>query len=297
MKNDNNAETLGQLIVNSLLSRSAFNTQLLDGRYGTRDIDAECGYPEGITIQDYVKMYERHDVAARVVDLEPNECWKEYPDIYETEEERETKFEKAVDKLVSDTNLYSYMARVDRISGIGRYGILFLGLDDGRDFEEPAPGFNEDGPRENKMGDAKVLYYRVVDESGVSISEYEEDRTNKRYGLPKYYTITFQQYLVDSPNANAVPSTESIRVHWSRVIHVADNLTVSEIFGTPRMQNVFNRLYDLRKINGGAVKCSGRVVFRAILLKWILRMASSPRLRKMHYEMKQSCMQKASFVI
>lgn len=252
MSNEQKATNLGEFLVNSLLSRSAFNAQLFDGRYGTRDIDAECGYPEGITTYEYVKMYERHDIAARVVDIEPNECWKEYPDIYETEEERETKFEKAVDKLINETNLYTYLARVDRISGIGRYGILFLGFDDGNDFYEPAPGFDESGPLENKPGKAEILYYRVVDESGVSISEFEEDKTNKRYGLPKYYTITFQQYIVDSPNGNAVPSTESMKVHWSRVIHVADNLTVSEIFGTPRMQNVFNRLYDLRKINGGA---------------------------------------------
>jgi hypothetical protein len=44
------------------------------------------------------------------------------------------------------------------------------------------------------------------------------------------------------------------RVHWSRVIHVADNLQSSLVFGTPRMQPVYNRLLDLRKIKGGSAE-------------------------------------------
>jgi hypothetical protein len=42
------------------------------------------------------------------------------------------------------------------------------------------------------------------------------------------------------------------RVHWSRLIHLADNRRNSEIYGTPRMQIAFNRLYDLRKLLGAA---------------------------------------------
>lgn len=232
------------MVVNAFMSRSDFNSQLLDGKYGTRNIDAECGYPEGLTISDFQAMYRRQDVASRVVDLEPNECWKEYPEMFETEEERETEFEKAIDKLVNETNLYSYLARADRISGIGRYGVMFIGFDDGEDFDVPAPGFSEDAPLESP-GTSQVLYYRVFDESGASIAEYETDKKSRRRGLPKYYTLTFE---------DGDTSTSSLKVHWSRVAHIADNLTTSLVFGAPRMENVFNRLYDLRKISGGAAE-------------------------------------------
>lgn len=246
-------QKMNQMLVNAFISRSALNAQLLDGKYGTRDIDSECGYPEALGPSEYVQMYERNDIAARVVDIEPAECWKQYPEIYETEEERETPFEKAVDKVIRKTNLYSYLARVDRISGIGRYGILFLGFDDGQEFDKPVPGFTVDGEADS-VGNANILYYRIFEESQVIINEYENDTANPRFGLPKYYSLTFAEYVGDLQDGSTVPSAKVLKVHWSRCIHIADNLVTSELFGTPRMKNVFNRLFDLRKINGGSAE-------------------------------------------
>jgi hypothetical protein len=239
-------------ILNALLSRASFYDNLLDGRYGSRDVDEECGYPKNITIDDYILMYRRNDVAARVVNLEPEESWNEYPMVYETDEERKTPFESAVETLSTRTKLFSYLVRLDTISGIGRYGVLFIGLDDGEDFSSPAPGFTEDGVAD-APGSAEVLYYRVFDESSARISKYETDRANPRYGLPVLYDLTFQDSIASYTDVNATPVTETISVHWSRVVHVADvGNTTSEIFGFPRMENVFNRLFDLRKINAGA---------------------------------------------
>ena len=106
---------LARHLVANLIGRD-IRTPIYDGNFGTRDVDKECGYPDVIVLEDYAKMYERNDIAARVVDLEPDECWKQYPEVYETEEERETKFEKAVDKIIRDTRLYSYLHRVDKVS-------------------------------------------------------------------------------------------------------------------------------------------------------------------------------------
>jgi len=240
--------------LNSLLSRTSFFGKILDGRYQTRDVDQEGGYPPVINIRDLANMYRRNDIASRVVDLLPDESWKEYPQIWETEEERETPFEIAVDRLANETRLFSYLHRIDRVSGIGRFGVLFIGLDDGKDFTEPAPGFTLDGPADSP-GQAKVLYYRVFDESAVQIAGYEEDHGNPRYGLPKYYNLMFYEpTLAESTGSmpSVSPATETIKVHWSRCLHIADNLLTSEIFGMPRMENVYNRLLDLRKINAGA---------------------------------------------
>jgi hypothetical protein len=241
--------SIDTLVNNALLSRAAFYNSLLDGKTEKRDIDQEAGYPQVITTDDYVQMYRRQDIAQRVVTLEPEESWSEYPDIYETDEGRETAFEKAIFKFVVETSLHEYLAKVDAISGIGQYAVLFIGVDDGLDFDAPAPGFTEDGVAESR-GSAKVLYYRVFDQSAARISEYERDRTNPRYGLPKMYELDFQDTIDSTLDKNATPVTDTVQVHWSRVVHVADTrLTTSEIFGFPRMEAVFNRLYDVRKIN------------------------------------------------
>jgi hypothetical protein len=233
-------------LVTNLFDRALAGVPIMDGENLDRNLDQMCGYPETITNANYVTMYRRHEIANRVVDIQPDECWKDYPSIYETEEERETEFEKAVDRLNAQTNLYSYLHRVDRVSGIGRFGILFLGFDDGGEFDTPAPGFNDVEP-DTERGDAKILYYRVFGEGSVSIMEFEDDRTNPRYGQPRYYTLTFQEH----PSSTET-TAQNHRVHWSRVVHVADNRIESEIFGAPRMESVYNRLLDLRKVVGGS---------------------------------------------
>ena len=65
--------------LNSLLSRTSFLGKILDGRYQTRDVDQEGGYPATINVRDLANMYRRNDIASRVVDLLPDESWKEYP--------------------------------------------------------------------------------------------------------------------------------------------------------------------------------------------------------------------------
>ncbi len=235
-------------LVTNLFDRALAGVPIMDGENLERNLDAMCGYPETITNANYVTMYRRHEIASRIVNIEPDECWKDFPNIWETEEERETDFEKAVDRLNAKTNLFSYLHRADRVSGIGRYGVFFLGFDDGGDFETPAPGFDETGPTEVR-GNAQILYYRVFGEGSVSIMEFEDDRTNPRYGQPRYYTLTFQEH----PSSTET-TAQNHRVHWSRVIHLADNRIESEIFGAPRMEAVYNRLLDLRKVTGGSAE-------------------------------------------
>lgn len=232
--------------VANIYDRALAGVPILDGRDGDRDLDKECGYPDVITPAEYMRMYRRGDVAHRVVNLEPDECWKEYPLIYETEEERETAFEKAVDRLVQSTRLFSYLHRLDRVSGIGRFGVLLVGLDDGNDLETPAPGYDVHSAVQ-RSSDAKVLYYRVLGESSVTIVEHESDKKNARYGHPLYYNLLVQEQ-VDATTT----TSENLRVHWSRVIHVADNLIESELYGSPRQEAVYNRLLDLRKVAGGS---------------------------------------------
>ena len=232
--------------ITNFMDRAMSSATIYDGLDGTRDIDKECGYPEEITILEYVTMFRRNEIANRVVTITPDECWKDYPKIYETEENRETEFEKAIDKLNAQTNLFAYLHRGDVISGIGRYGVILLGFDDGGDFDTPAPGFDDEGPSEAR-GDASVIYYRVFSELSASISEFEHDIKNPRYGQPKFYDLDFQEFPTGTESSRATK-----RVHWSRVIHIADNKIESEIYGAPRQEAVYNRLLDLRKIVSGA---------------------------------------------
>ena len=99
-----------ELVQNILTLRSQLLKQLIDPR---RDLDEECGYPDPITTDMLLRMYDRDGVANRVVGLYPREAWKMEPEIYEDEDpDAETDFEIAWNKLQKKHNLLHYMQRM-----------------------------------------------------------------------------------------------------------------------------------------------------------------------------------------
>ncbi len=230
-------------ISNLLTSRQQWLSRLLDPR---RNIDTESGHPTDITIDDYKLAYERGDVAGRVVRLFPEESWVGDPEIFETEDESTTPFETAWHKLEEEFHIYSTLQLADVLSGIGRFGVLLLGVNDGKRMEQPVLEVGAD-----EKTTRKLLYLRPLDESAVTVDSFNNDTTSPRYGLPEMYSVTFVES--DAGAASKTGST-SLKVHWSRVIHVADNRGNSNIYGEPRMKSVYNRLLDLKKIAGGSAE-------------------------------------------
>lgn len=236
-----NAQLHMEAVTNMITSRmNLLRGVSLDG---TRDIDLSCGYPQKIDATMYRQMWAREGVGTRCVSIWPEECWQVNPEIYETETLKKTgtKFEKELDAMNEKVNLFAMLKRVDELSRIGRYGALLIGYNDGKELSEPALTSKT----------MEVNYLRAFDESLVDIQKYVTDTKNPRYGLPEFYQIRFV-----SNESSSISSEEltTKQVHWTRVIHVADGRKESEVMGTPEMQNVWNRLVDLRKILGGSAE-------------------------------------------
>ena len=163
-------------------------------------------------------------------------------------------------------NPWHYLHRVDGLSGIGSFGILLLGFDDGGELSDPVPGIMADGSRDpDSTKEHRLLYLRAFDQTLVQVQSYETDRNNPRYGQPRSYYVKFMDPLLLSTSVQ--PSIQDYTtqiVHWTRVIHIADNRMSSEVFGVPRQQCVLNRLFDLRKILGG----SGEMFWRGSMPGW-----------------------------
>ena len=249
------------IILNALTSRSELIRRYLDPR---RSIDDECGYPQTGTMTPayYKDLYDREPVATRVVQLMPKESWVAYPSVFEDDgSDVVTPFEEAFDAL-SDTlrgeswytgeegnPLWEALARVDELCGIGSYGILLMGMDDKAELDKPAQGVDDRGRMSDTPGSRSLLYLRAFDESQLSIAEYEKRPDNPRFGQPVFYSVQLCDANDESKGGIGLP-TVSVKVHWSRVIHVADNLGSSEVFGVPRMRPVLNPILDIRKVRG-----------------------------------------------
>jgi hypothetical protein len=239
---------------NPYMMRVAWMQALIDPR---RNLDYECGYPTVIIPKQYRFMYDREGVARRVVDIYPDECWSVDPVLYDTEDkhDRTTPFTEDWDNLCDDNevNPLHYLHRTDILSGVGRYGILLIGTDDGEDLSVPLPHIDSWGRKVKGQRPLNILYQRPFDELMCHVINYERDPTNPRFGRPVYYHVLFADVRVGEPGMTAANISVTSRiVHWSRCIHIADNRESSEVFGVPRMQPVFNRLCDVRKILGGS---------------------------------------------
>ncbi len=278
----NNADTSHfdpqlDLAINALMARSQLLEKLLDPR---RNINTECGYPEtgSITVEQYQELYDREALATRVVEVFPEESWAVQPKLYQTEDTNEvTDFEEAWSQLSPKTDGEDWMAsdeethpiwecleRIDKLSGIGHYGILLMGLDDGKSLAEPVEGLDETGKRVGNKN-YQLTYLRAFPESLAPISTYELDPNNRRYGRPTMYNVT----LNDPKNIiqGAAEPASTISVHWTRVVHFADNLGSSEVVGVPRMRPVYNRIHDLRKLYAGSSEMYWRGAFPGISLE------------------------------
>jgi hypothetical protein len=368
-----------EYVANAMLQRQAWIQTMIDPR---RDINFECGYPDtaSITAYQYRELYDRESIATRAVQVLPNECWQLQPEVYEDENsENVTLFEQAWDDLGKSIRgesfyqdeqanpIWEVLKRADVLSGVGCFGVILLGLDDGKPLREPIEGFQtensfvgtdaqyyvnnyisvpdheieDDDPMLKRPGavdpdDAaaqkadplpkrniepepgqrvpdeaaqeedgevdphdphalleeseedplnkvdpqaegpqdiephpenaewqankrKLLYIRAFDESLIQITQYENRRHHPRFGMPIMYRVTFNDPADQGQGIGLDTSTED--VHWSRIIHLADNRGSSEVMGVPRMRPIFNRLSDLRKLYGGSAEMYWRGAF------------------------------------
>ena len=227
-------------LATELVGRSSIMAKLGKSYGGTRDIYTALGYPFVLTFDDYEARYNRQDVAKRIITAPVNAAWRKKPTLTENED-KPTKFEERWEELVKDYKIYQYLTRVDRMSGIGQFAVLLVGLADGQ----------EDLTKE--AGKAKaLLYLRPYKENNIEVKVWETEVTNERYGLPRIYTLT---------TSTTEGATKPIDVHYSRIIHVAEDLDENDIYGTPKLKNVYNRLQDLELVAGGSAEMFWRGAF------------------------------------
>jgi len=248
------------LIGNAVLSRESIFKSLLDPR---RDIDSECGYPKEVDISQYRYLYEREWLAHRVVTIDPQESWAMDPTVYENKEPSKTTFETAWDELMKKFNMWHWLERADVLSGIGRFGVILLGLDDGKDMIEALEGVNEDGSWTKAARKHNLMYIRAFDEDVVDIDIRDGNPASPRFGQPIQYTIRFELEGTQTGQQTEM----SVKVHWSRVIHVADNRETSEVYGVPRQKAVVNRILDCRKILSGSAEMFWKGAFPGLSLE------------------------------
>jgi hypothetical protein len=205
---------------------------------GRRDTWKVFGYPDTISIKDYWSWYERGGMAGRIIDIYPQYTWKGGFVLVDGDERSDDKgaksaFLQAWVKLAAAQQIWRHFRAVDTLARIGRFAVMLIGAVDGsQNLEEP-------------MGSVRDLaYLNVFGEPDVSILEEtaEADPQSPRFGLPKFYQIDLGKPL------------GKVKVHYSRVIHVAEGRLKSDLYGYPALERVYNSLIDKLKVTGGSAE-------------------------------------------
>ena len=209
---------------------------------GLRDMECALGYQDRLSYADYLHRYRRGGIAKRLIEAFPDATWLGGPSLVEdpapdVETEFETEFADLVDRL----NVWSKFRRADVLAGIGEYAVLLIGVEGDEPMDQPMPTLT---------GQDSIIYLRPIPQDRAEIDSYVTEPSDPRFGLPEFYQLT----LGSSQSATGSRSRQSIvakRVHWSRVIHFAEDLVEDDVFGTPRLRPNWNYLDDIMKVVGG----------------------------------------------
>ncbi len=227
----------------TILSRAKLSGMLGESFKGKRDTYEVLGYPKTLTFDNFRDKYIRQDIASRIVDAPAKASWSLPPIVRENDDPKDiTKFEEEWNEIVKSLKVFHYMERVDRLAGLGRYAVMLI-------------GFGGSGDLERAVSTAKsVNFLSTFSEKTACVQNLVDDLNDPRFGLPKTYTIDLSTELTDTGRTRAVQALNTKIVHWTRMIHVAEDLLEDEIFGRPRLERVYNLLDDLVKIAGGSAE-------------------------------------------
>lgn len=283
----NDKEFVKELISNEFYYRRDLLEKLKDPRRDLYQ-DCGYFESDKLTPEIFRDLYERFPIATRVVDLPVDESWRQQPQILETiKSEKETEFEKRwrlLDHYIrgekswyrdeKGSPVWNILKRLDKLSRIGEYGVLVFEFDDvGKKdpatgevitWRHPAPGFeytedegdfyssftfNEHNrPIKRNIEGTKLVGLRCFDQAYASVSRWEQNENSEFYGQPLEYNITLANNESSSAKEIRGLRERDVKIHWSRVLHLAPMLMNSEYIGHSAMKPIVNDLQDLQKM-------------------------------------------------
>ena len=238
-------------LINTLMSRMQFFNRAGIGVSfnGKRNNYEIFGYPQEITLKDYRDEYERNGIAARIIECYPRATWRTGASLREDEDpDVTTAFEEDWESLDARLDPWSVFQQADILSRLSTYAIILIGTADGALETELPTGNSPDqviflqaysgggGPYQTNVSSADSSF------AAATILEFETNPKEERFGLP----LTYQLRQIDS---RAIATART--VHWSRVVHLAENRVDNLVYAQPELKSIWNRLIDLEKVTGG----------------------------------------------
>jgi hypothetical protein len=211
----------------------------------------QYGYTEHVSFDHLLTAYKRGGAGHGAVHRLLDRCWLECPRIKQREQDAETDWEKAVDKLLRP--LWRRLRDFDRRNMVGRYAGLIYRVADGQTLDQPL-----------KRG--KLVDLVPVWENQLRVQAWNQDEASPTFGK-----VTVWEYRMRAPHATDTQAAPDrwVKVHASRVQILAEGAAGGEFYeGEPLLLAGFNHLVDLEKIAGGSAESFLKNSARTVVLKF-----------------------------
>lgn len=224
-------------LTSSLIERYQFASQHGISHTGARDLYAAGGYPRKLTNAHYLDLYQRGDIAERLVEAYPKATWTPGASIFEDEDpDNITPWEIGVNSIFDKLDIWGVFKRADILSRIGEHGYSVILIGD-----------NSRTPLDQEISTSitfdNLIYLQPLHEKNATILEWDEDVFSPRYSYPLIYQIKL--------GSDKGRKSSTRKVHWSRVIHFTEGGLDNPVYGPPALRSIYNRLFDMEKIYTG----------------------------------------------
>ncbi len=228
---------------------------------GKRDVYKIYGYPEtlGSTggFQTMYRYSRREGIANRLTWGVAKTCWRDGFDVYASSEDDADQILINELNALKKAGLNKKIESADILNRIGRMAVLFVGVPDGGQPEDP---ISKVAGNPDALLDK--LYFVPYAYDGIEIASQVSDLSDPRYGLPEFYNLS----RLGRGDTDKDTQVKSIKAHWSRIIHLNENALDSDIEGMGALEPIFNRILDIDKACGGSAEAyfrnaKGKIAF------------------------------------
>lgn len=213
---------------------------------GKRDIYQIYGYPQSLSgntgFQSMYQLSRRMGVANRLTNGMPKSCWRDGFELFESAaEDSEKIFEDEIEAL-NKAGFNRAIEKADILNRIGRFSVLFVGIPDGLQPDEPVGTVSPDK--------IDKIYFKPFAYDGIIISRQDNDPASPRFGKP----LMYQVQRMGRGDTDKDINQKTLNVHWTRIIHLNENGLDSDVEGMGFLEPVYNRLLDFQKAVGGSAE-------------------------------------------
>jgi hypothetical protein len=223
---------------------------------GKRDLDAEYGYDDTPSFQDFRNKYRRIGYANRIVAGVAKSCWRDGAELLSEPPEDGVDDNVVLQdemSVLKQRGMFKALEKADTLNRLGEFSVMYIGM----------PGDPKE-PAGSESGDLEDVYFAQYDQDSVQMHSFNTDPESERHGKPELYTLTTR--VKQTTGNTTTTQKQTIVAHWTRVVHMAEGSLTDDLIGQSVLQPINDALQDYNKVRGGTAEAYFRNAGRAFFM-------------------------------